>query len=178
MRRRCFFSFHYSLDAWRAAQVRNMGLVKGNKPVTANAWEEVKKGGDHAIKLWIDGQMAGRSCAVVLIGSQTAGRPWVKYEIKKAWNEGLGVVGIRIHGLQNEDGKISHLGKNPLGTFKIRHNGRFGTAQVKFLSSVVKCYSPAGRNSKERYAWISKNLANAVAEAIEIREQFTSWRIS
>jgi len=31
---------------------------------------------------WIDEQMAGKSCVVVLIGSKTAGRDWVEYEFK------------------------------------------------------------------------------------------------
>ena len=39
----------------------------------------------------------------------------------------------------------------------------------KKLSSIVKCYNPSGRNSKERYAWIKKYLAAAVEEAIGIR---------
>ena len=36
MARRSFFSFHYKPDNWRAGQVRNMGMVDGNKPVTDN----------------------------------------------------------------------------------------------------------------------------------------------
>jgi len=44
-----------------------------------------------------------------------------------------------------------------------------GTSQKK-LSSIVKCYTPSGSDSKERYAWISKNLAAAVEEAIAIRK--------
>lgn len=38
---------------------------------------------------------------VVLIGEDTAKRKWVKYEIKKAWNEGKGVLGIYIHNLKD-----------------------------------------------------------------------------
>ena len=66
--RRVFFSFHYKPDNSRAAQVRNMGLVDGNAPVSDNDWETVTKGGDAAIQKWIDGQIYGKSCAVVLIG--------------------------------------------------------------------------------------------------------------
>jgi len=35
---------------------------------------------------------------------------------------------------------------------------------------LVKCYNPAGKNSKERYDWISRYISNAVEEAIKIRE--------
>ena len=33
MARRTFYSFHYKPDNWRAAQVRNMGVIEGNRPV-------------------------------------------------------------------------------------------------------------------------------------------------
>ena len=62
MARRCFFSFQYKPDNWRAAQVRNMGMVEGNVPVTDNNWETITSGGDPAIKKWIDDQLKGRSC--------------------------------------------------------------------------------------------------------------------
>ncbi len=99
MARRVFYSFHYKPDCWRAAQVRNMGVIEGNTPVSDNDWEAVKKGGDKAIKAWIAGQLHGRSCTVVLVGEKTAARKWIKYEIEASWNAGKGVVGICIHNL-------------------------------------------------------------------------------
>ena len=50
MKRKVFYSFHYEPDSWRASQVRNMGEVEGNEPVSPNDWEEIKKGKDDAIK--------------------------------------------------------------------------------------------------------------------------------
>lgn len=73
-KRRVFYSFHFDSDAWRAAQVRNMGVTEHDEPVSDNAWENVKRGGDAAIQRWIDGQMSTRSCVIVLIGSNTASR--------------------------------------------------------------------------------------------------------
>ena len=160
MRRRTFFSFHYKPDAERAAQVRNMGMVDGNNPVSDNDWETVKKGGDAAIKRWIADQMDGRSCTVVLVGSNTANRKWINHEIVESWDDRMGVVGIYIHGLKNLDGHIASKGDNP---FDYDDTG-------KKLSSIVKCYTPSGKNSKEQYAWIKKYLSAAVEEAIKIRK--------
>ena len=112
-KRRVFFSFHYERDAWRAAQIRNAGALEGNEPVTDNAWETIRRGGDTAIQKWIDDQIRTRSCTVVLIGRETAGRKWVQYEIVKSWNEGKGVVGIYIHNLKNRSGQQDWPGKNP-----------------------------------------------------------------
>jgi hypothetical protein len=101
MARNCFYSFHYKPDNARASQVRNIGAIEGNKPASDNDWETVTKGGDEAIKKWIANQMKGTTCAVVLVGTGTANRKWINYEIIKAWDEKLGVVGICIHGLKN-----------------------------------------------------------------------------
>ena len=90
MSRKAFYSFHFKPDSWRASQVRNIGVVDGNQPVSDNDWEDVKKGGDSAIQEWIDNQLAGRSCTIVLIGENTAGRKWIEYEIEKSWNDGKG----------------------------------------------------------------------------------------
>lgn len=163
MARNCFFSFHYVPDNWRAAQVRQMGAIEGNQPAKDNDWETVVNGGDEAIKKWIDGQMTGKTCAVVLIGQNTANRKWINYEIVKAWDNGLGVVGIRIHGLKNAESQTASAGPNP---FDFITHGPTKNA----LSTIVKCYNPSGTTSQERYDWISKHLANAVEEAIKIRK--------
>ena len=162
MARRVFFSFHYNPDNWRAAMVRNIGTIEGNRAATDNGWETVKRGGDAAIKKWIAGQMKYRSCTVVLVGTNTANRKWINHEIVKSWNDGMGVVGIHIHGLEDSNGNVTHRGRSP---FDFITHGNSG----KKLSSIVKCYDPAGRNSKERYAWVAEHLANAVEEAMRIR---------
>ena len=162
MAHRAFYSFHYAPDNWRAATVRNIGAIEGNKPAPDNDWEIVKKGGDAAIEKWIADQMKGRSCTVVLVGTNTAGRKWIDHEIIKSWDGGMGVVGIYIHGLKNSDEKVSTKGKNPFASI--------GYGNTKKLSSIVKCYDPVGSNSQERYDWIKEHLENAVAEANKIRK--------
>jgi hypothetical protein len=163
MARKVFFSFHYKPDNWRAATVRNIGVVEGNKPASDNDWESITQGGDTAIKKWIAEQMHGRSCTVVLVGSKTANRKWINYEIVKSWDDGKGIVGIYIHGLKNSEGKTSIKGENPFDYIGYGNTG-------KKLSSVVKCYNPSGSNSQERYDWIKKHFTNAVEEAIGIRQ--------
>ena len=118
-KRQVFYSFHYENDCWRASQVKNMGVIDGNTPVSPNEWEEVKRKGKGAIEKWIKDSMAYRSCVVVLIGSETANREWCNYEIKHAWEEGKGIVGIYIHGLEDAIGKQDKKGANPLSNFCI-----------------------------------------------------------
>ena len=162
MKRRVFYSFHYKPDNWRAAQVRNIGVIEGNRPATDNDWEAVKKGGAMVIEKWISDQMHGKSCTVVLVGANTAGRKWINHEIIKSWNVGMGVVGIYIHGLKDAGGQVSTKGRNPFDAIDYGDSG-------EKLSSVVRCYNPEG-SSQDRYGWIEKHLANAVEEAISIRK--------
>lgn len=49
-KRQVFYSFHYYNDVFRVQQIRNIGTLDENKPVSANDWEEVKQGGDESIK--------------------------------------------------------------------------------------------------------------------------------
>jgi hypothetical protein len=144
--------------------VRSIGAIDGNKPTSDNNWEEVKKGGDAAIKKWIADEMFGKSCVVVLVGSNTAGRKWINHEIIKGWDDGKGVVGIYIHGLKDSAGNVSTKGDNPFDSIGYGDTG-------KKLSSIVKCYDPAGSTSQEKYDWIKTHLANAVEEAIRIRKE-------
>jgi len=81
-KRQVFYSFHYKPDSWRVSQVRNMGLVEGNKLLADNRWEEVVRKGDSSIQKWIDESLNYKSCTIVLVGSNTAGRKWINYEIK------------------------------------------------------------------------------------------------
>ena len=128
-----------------------------------NDWETVTRGGDAAIQKWIDGQMSGKSCAIVLIGSQTAGRKWVKYEIEKAWKDGKGLVGVYIHNLQDTNETQSSRGQNPFSDFN------FGEGN---FSSIVKAYDPPYQRSTNVYSHIADNIANWVEEAILIRGKY------
>lgn len=161
MARNAFYSFHYKPDSARASQVRNMGVVDGNRPASDNDWEKVTKAGDQAIKNWIDDQLKGRSCAIVLIGANTAGRKWITYEISTAWYQGKGVLGIYVHRLKDLDGNQSSKGGNPFDYVPFKESG-------KKLSAVVRTYDTPS-DSREAYAYIKANLTDWIEDAIKIR---------
>jgi hypothetical protein len=121
MARRVFYSFHFIPDNWRAATVRSIGSIDGNRPATDNEWHSIEAGGDTSIHRWIGNEMDGRSCTVVLVGARTARRKWINYEIVQSWTERKGVVGIHIHGFKNSAGELSAKGANPFD--HITHGG-------------------------------------------------------
>lgn len=128
MARKTFFSFHYANDVWRANIVRNSWVTKPDTEaagfVDSADFEEIKKGGDEAVKKWINDQLVGTSVTVVLIGSDTSKRPYCKYEIEKSFEKGNGMLGIYIHKLKNESGDTSVKGSNRFGEIGKDANGK------------------------------------------------------
>ncbi|NLJ39190.1 MAG: TIR domain-containing protein [Candidatus Atribacteria bacterium] len=123
MVRRVFFSFHYEKDSVRASQVRNSSVTKPDLEtagyVDAADWEEIKKGGDKAIKKWIAENLKNTSVTAVLIGTETSNRDWVTYEIKESYNRGNGMLGIYIHNCKDFNGQTCAKGENPFGNLYI-----------------------------------------------------------
>jgi hypothetical protein len=153
-KKQVFFSFHFDNDVMRVQQIRNIGAIEGNTPISPNDWEEVKRKGDSSIENWIDDNMKYRSCVVVLVGLETANRKWVKYEIIKAWNEGKGLVGIYIHNLKCPRNGQCRQGPNPFDQITLTDGRK--------LSSIVQCHNP---NSWDAYNDISNNLENWIENA-------------
>lgn len=152
-----FYSFHYDRDNWRVQQIVNMGALEGQPILNAQAWEDVRRQGPGAVQKWIDAEMAHKSAVVVLIGAQTATRPWVKYEITKAWNDRRGLVGVRIHGLHDRAGNTDPKGANPFEVVTLPN----GTT----VAEHVTIHDPAGADSKAVHATIKANLAIWAARA-------------
>jgi len=149
-----FYSFHFDNDVFRVQQIRNMGVVDGDEPVSANDWEQIKRKGDAAVERWIADNMNYRRCVIVLIGSETADRKWVKYEIKKAWEDGRGLFGIYVHNLKDPRTGTSTKGANPFSKF---------TVDGRSLATLVSSYDP---NRMYPYADIHKNLETWVNAAV------------
>jgi len=127
-----FYSFHFGNDVMRVQQIRNIGSIEGNSPASPNEWERLRRSGDKAVQNWIDENMKYKRCVVVLIGSETASRPWVKYEIERAWNQGKALLGVHIHNIRCPRNGTCRKGKNPFEEFQF-NDGRK-------LSSVVPCH--------------------------------------
>lgn len=141
MTRKVFFSFHHERDASRAGVVRNSGITKNVAEFTdAVDWEKLSSRGNDAITKWIDEQLVGTSVTVVLIGAETDGREFVRYELKESWKRNNGILGIRIHQIKNLQGQTD-----------IRGGVSFG---INFISSNI------GKTFSERFAiydWVDDN---------------------
>lgn len=178
MARRVFFSFHYGRDVWRVNQVRHSWVAKPDREAAgffdAAEQEEIKRATNEKIRRWINQQMQNTSVTVVLIGSETADRDWVHYEIQKSIERGNGIVGVRIHSLKDRHGSPDSKGSNPLKKFVVENGDR-----VKTLSSIYPTYDWEWDNGREKMgtwveeaAQISDTLSNEVRLSVRPRESF------
>lgn len=116
MARGVFFSFHYDKDIWRANQVRNANVVAGSDVAgffDHSEYEEAQMAGPEGIRRMILRHLKNTSVTVVLIGSETAYRPWVRYEIEQSMAQSNGLLGIYIDHLKDQNSKISLRGPKP-----------------------------------------------------------------
>jgi hypothetical protein len=126
MARQTFFSFRYKKDNWRASIVRNSWVTQDRKATgffDSAEWEEVKKKNDSVIEAWIDEQLKGTSVSVVLIGSDTAGKKWINYEITSSHKKSNGMFGIYVHNIKDSNGDTTTKGKNPFDNFQFTKAG-------------------------------------------------------
>ena len=160
MAKKCFLSFYYKEDNWRVAQIKNIGSIEEQPLLSANKWEEIERKGDDAIKEWIENNMRGKQCLIVLVGTHTSSRKWVKYEIRRACEKGIGVFGIYVHNLKDAAGNQSTQGTNPF-------DGIF--VDGKSITSYAKMYDPPYATSTNVYSYISENISGWVDTAIRLR---------
>lgn len=122
MARRAFFSFHYERDIWRANVVRNSWVTQGREAAgfwDASLWEEAKKKGDDAIKKMIRDALVNTSVTAVLIGTETANRKYVLYEIEQSIARGNGLLAVHVENIKDKDGNTEPTGSNPLDAFRV-----------------------------------------------------------
>ncbi len=169
MARRVFFSFHHQRDSWRVGQVRNSWLLqKGttNTFLDAAAWESVRRKGEAVVRAWIDRELVGTGVTVVLIGTETASRPYVRYEIEQSYKLGKGLLGIYVNRVRDRSGRISRKGRNPLHGFSGMGDhpwlGLFGVKSKQKLSDIFQTFDWVRDNGRENMPeWIEEAARRA-----------------
>lgn len=152
-----FYSFYYANDWWRVNTIKRMGVIEGQPVLDSQDWESVKRQGDDGIWRWIKRQMAGKEAVVVLVGSGTANRPWVRKEIAYAWDNCIPLCGVRIHGLKDQDQRTSTPGADPFAKVSLKNGGT--------IADYIEPYNPSGRDSQAVYADIKSSLPGLVQNA-------------
>ena len=90
--RRTFFSFHFESDNQRAEVVQQSWLTKEDRQAAGffdgSAFETKKRTSPEALREVLTEQLKGTSVTCVLVGGETALRPWVRYELVRSCHRG------------------------------------------------------------------------------------------
>jgi hypothetical protein len=157
MSRHVFYSIHYDGDRNRVAGILRSRVLEAQTEASASDWTKLRRSGDFAIKRWLESQLKGRSCLVVLIGTETANRPWVQYEIKHARELGLGLFGVHVHSLKDTEGRQCLKGPNPF---------EHPALELGSLGSTIPVFDPPETDSKLAYRYVTDNLARWAEQAV------------
>lgn len=126
MAKRVYFAFHYQdVIDFRANVVRKHNFAEGVKAAgyyDHSIWEEAKKTSPSALKRLINSELEGTTVTVVLIGSDTWARRWVRYEIFESIRRGNKVFGIHINGIKDKDGETKPDGPDPFNNLALEFN--------------------------------------------------------
>ena len=117
MAKRVYFAFHYQdVIDFRANVVRKHNYLGGVDEAgyyDYSIWEEAKRTSAVALKRLINAELENTSVTVVLIGSETWRRRWVRYEVLKSIARGNRVLGVHINGIKGRDQLTKPQGPNP-----------------------------------------------------------------
>ena len=133
MARSIFFSFHYKdISSFRANVVRNSWVTMKDRTakfLDKSMWEEAERKGTEALKKLIADGLRGTSVTVILVGSETYIRRWVRYEIVKSFTENKGIFSVHINRIRSTKEGVSARGPNPLDYLKLKvdADGKFIT---------------------------------------------------
>lgn len=134
MARRIFFSFHYQRDIFRVNVVRNSDVTKKNVEESGywdhSLWEETQRKGDAALQALIADGLRNTSVTVLLTGTETSERRWVRYEAVKSFERGNGFIALYIHDIEDPKKGKDTKGVDPLSRLYFSTNDAGNTASV------------------------------------------------
>lgn len=128
-KRRVFFSFHYQNDVWRVNQVRQSWRYQHEAQretegfYDGSIWESSQRTGPDSLKSLIREGIKNTSVTCVLVGSETFGRRWVRYEIARSVIKGNGLLAVKIHLMGDRQGYVSQEGPSPLDCMGVYNTG-------------------------------------------------------
>jgi len=128
--RRTFFSFHYKPDVTRAWVARNSWVtkvVKGEREdagfFDSSVFEAAQRENDDALKRFLREGLKSTTVTCVLVGTETALRRWVRYEIFRSFMRGNGLLAVRIHTIPGFNKLTERKGSNPFANLAFAVDG-------------------------------------------------------
>lgn len=124
------FLFHYKPDVTRAWVVRNSWvtkLVQGERDdagfFDSSVFEAAQRESDEALQRFLREGLKNTTVTCVLVGSETALRRWVRYEIFQSFMRGNGLLAVRVHSIPGFNKLTGAEGFNPFSSVAFTVDG-------------------------------------------------------
>jgi hypothetical protein len=160
-----YLSYHHESDGARAEVIRNHTRLHAPPLMDDESWNLLMRQGTLQVEACINQALTQRSCLIVLISRFTRGRRWVNYEIFRAWNRKMGVLGIHVHNIADSEGAVALKGANPFDDFEL------STGRGR-LSSVAPVHEAPFVEPKLALSYLATNIHEWIEEAIMIRRNY------
>ncbi|MBT8338048.1 MAG: TIR domain-containing protein [Gemmatimonadetes bacterium] len=121
MSRHVLFSFDLERDFARAVELRGRWVSRDRTAggfAERPQWVGIRARGRDGVLEWIDREMERASVVVTLVGAETAGLYYVTHALEQAHERDLGVVGIRVHQMDDGLQRVGVPGYDPLDGFR------------------------------------------------------------
>ncbi|SRR5713101_3211105 len=188
MAKHVYFAFHYQdVIDFRANVVRRHNFAEGVKSAgyyDHSIWEEARRTSPLALKRLINSELENTTVTVVLIGSDTWARRWVRYETFESIKRGNLVFGIHINHIKGKDERTKPLGPDPFNNLALEfsEDGAFirptewkdGRWQY---STDIDPYPPAQKPHPKRGQHLKLSVWHRVYDWMQDNgyENFDSW---
>jgi hypothetical protein len=114
--RRVYYCFDYQRDLERVRRLLDIPNVLASAAAgfqSAAFWERTCRRGDDAVRGMIDSALDNTTITVVCLGRWTANRKFIDYEIKRSLDRGNALMGVLIHHLRDNGGRVDDKGDIP-----------------------------------------------------------------
>lgn len=110
MNKNIYLSHDRLNDIWRTHMFAQIvgGLIRPRLMIPSDDWSNIE-GAKTEIRHFLE----NTAVTVVLIGSKTAGQPWIHYELVESIARGNSLLGIYIHNMEDHNGNASCCGPKP-----------------------------------------------------------------
>lgn len=180
MARRTFFSFHYKPDVQRAQVVKNSWVTREREDAgffDSSAFEKAERTNDDTLKAFLNKSIDGSSVVCALVGTDTASRRWVRYEIQRGVWDGRGILAVRIHTISHFTKGTTTAGTNPLDLLGVHVEAKTDGKSVRLIerASTTASWSYSSDFTKVLPKWAYGNIPAAGSHTLSEFFSIYDW---
>jgi Thoeris protein ThsB, TIR-like domain len=166
-----FLAYNDECDSARVNHIRKQligtGRYRAEGYLPYTTWSKIEHGCSiDEIKRSIEEGVARAGATLILIGSEAATNPWIRYAIERSYSHKKPMIALYINELPNERGDASEADLNPLARFAVLEQGR-----KVYLSDRYRSYTWSDIDDGQFDLWLELARCECAERASPSRAQ-------